>query len=246
MTDTVINMAGISIYGKGLLVVFCYLWGSYIFYKKAIESHFEGDSILDIIVLGAFWGFLFARLFFVIVNIGTFWNHWSRVFLLTNYPGLDRWGLLVGIVLALYRVSKKLKYRFVDLLDYITLGVIATNSLYWTGINLIRFSWLTVLLGILMFIGFVFFWYIETRYRLIGWYRAQKNSAKSGFVSGFGLAFLGLSFLLELFLYGNMKMSSLIWVLLMVVTGLILVYIRSGRVLSDDINSLKIWKKIKK
>lgn len=243
MSDTVINLGGVPVYMLGLLVTFCFLWGGFVFYKKSIEAHFDDEAILDMIVLGAFWGFLLSRLGFVLSHLTLFWGHWTRVFLLTNYPGLDRWGFLVGLFLGLYWLTRKMKYKFLDLLDLACLGVLSGMSLFWVGLSLVLFRWQHILIGSLLFFGFLLFWNLEKSYRLIGWYRAQRTSARSGFVSGFGLTFLGLLFGLEQVIYRSVSVRSVIWVTVMVVSGLLLVYIRSGRVLNEDINSLKIWKK---
>lgn len=246
MGETIINIGGVSVYTLGLLTSFCYLWGTYVFYKKAIEAHFENEAILDMIVLGAFWGFLGARISFVILNLPIFLGHWSRVFLLTNYPGLDRWGFFVGLILGIYWIARKQKYKLLDLLDLAVLGLLSGLSLFWAGLCLIVFRWSELVLGLVNLLALVLFWDLEKKYRLIGWYRAQKTSAKSGFVSGFGLCIVGLFYWLEMVMMRTMTGVGGIWVVMLIVLGLTIVYIRSGRVLKDDINSLKIWKKTKK
>ena len=243
MEDAIINLGGVPVYVLGLLATFCFLWGAFVFYKKSVEAHFEDEAILDMIVLGAFWGFILSRLGFILTHISMFLGHWSRVFLLNNYPGLDRWGFWTGLLLGLYFLSRRMKYKFLDLLDMACLGILSGMSLFWVGLSLVAFQWQFVLIGVLLFLGFLLFWSLEKKYRLIEWYRAQRTSARSGFVSGFSLAYLGLVFGVELIIYISVSVWPIVWMAIMVVTGLLLVYIRSGRVWSEDINSLKIWKK---
>lgn len=246
MIDYVFNIGGVSIYGLGILISFCYLWGAFVFYKKAIEEHFGEEPLLDIIVLSAFWGFIFGRIGYVLLHMDIFWKHFSRILLIFNYPGVDRWGALIGMILGALWVANKMKYKFVDLLDCLALGVLAGNSFFWVGISIIGFRWQFVVLGILYFLMYVVFWHLSKTYRLIDWYRAARTSARSGFVSGFSVFVLGAVFLLEVLMLSKLNLVVVLWSLLLIVLGLVMVYIRSGRVLKEDINSLKIWKKIKK
>lgn len=246
MIDYVFNIGGVSVYGLGILISFCYLWGSYVFYKKATEEHFGEESILDIIVLSAFWGFIFGRIGFVLLHMGVFWKHFSRILLIFNYPGVDRWGALIGMVLASLWIANKMKYKFLDLMDCFALGLLAGSSFFWVGISLIGFKWQFVVLGVVFFVSYLVFWQLSKTYRLIDWYRASRTSARSGFISGFSIFVLGVLFLLEVLLLSKLNLVTAIWSFVLIVLGLVMVYIRSGRVLKEDINSLKIWKKIKK
>src|SRR5258706_14280654 len=92
MDEAIIRLGNIAIYGFGLLAVFSFLWGSFVFYKKATESHFEDASIFDGVVLAAFWGFIGGRLFFVVFFMGSFWDHWSRIFFFNDFSGIYKWG----------------------------------------------------------------------------------------------------------------------------------------------------------
>lgn len=222
-------------YGFGLLGVFAFLWGSFIFYKKAVESHFEDFSILDSVVLSGFWCFIVGRLFFVFENIGSFWNNWSRIFLLNNYPGLSRWGILAGLAIGLWFAIRKLKAKFLDWFDLVSLGVNSGMSIIFAGMALFKFSWQYLLISLIYLIVFSYFWSIEDKYRTIDWYRNKKTSAKSGFISGFSIMIWGGLFLVENLLFGRVGLISGLWSLCLFVGGPVLVYIRSGRTIKDDI-----------
>jgi len=112
MNEAVIRINNIPIYGFGILAVFSFLWGSFVFFKRANESNFEDRLILDSVVLSAFWSFIVGRLFFSFVNLNVFWNHWPRLFLLTNYPGIDRFGVIAGVAVGLWLSLKKSKESF--------------------------------------------------------------------------------------------------------------------------------------
>ncbi|KKT53775.1 MAG: hypothetical protein UW48_C0024G0006 [Microgenomates group bacterium GW2011_GWC1_44_23] len=106
MNEAVLRVSNIYIYGFGLLAVLSFLWGSFVFYKKSQESHFEDFHILDSVVMSAFWAFIVGRLAFVALNMATFWNHFPRILLLSNYPGIDRWGVILGIALGVFISGK--------------------------------------------------------------------------------------------------------------------------------------------
>ncbi len=243
----IINISGVSLYTLGLVAVFCFLWGSFVYFKKAEETHLEQSTIFDIIVLSAFWSFIVGRLGFVLTNIGVFYNHWMRIFLLINFPGINRFGVILGVILGVMLLVKKKKGKFLDYFDLVTLGFFSGFSFFWLGICFISFRWQNLVLAVLYFLVFVWFWKLEKTYRLISWYRADKTFARSGFVSGLGIMVIGLGYILEKFLYRQVVIWDLLLTLVLLITGVALVYIRSGRILVDDINSLKPWnKKIKK
>ncbi len=236
-------VSGISVYTLGLVAVFCFLWGSFVFYKKTEESHFEQEAVLDTIVLSAFWAFIVGRLGFVLFNMADFYKHWTRIFLLVNYPGMNRWGILLGLVLGVLLLVRKKKGKYLDYLDLATLGYFSGVAFFWLGINFISFYYQNIVIALFNFGVFLWFWKLEKTYRLISWYRASKSFAKSGFVSGFGLLAMGFGYLLERALYRQIVLTDILLSLGLLICGVALVYIRSGRILVDDINLLKPWNK---
>lgn len=206
-----------------------------------MESHFEDDMVLDLIVLSAFWAFIFGRIGFGITHFSVFVGHWMRIFLLINFPGVERWGALIGILCACLYWLRKKKGKYFDYLDLVTLGYFSGVVYFWLGINFINFYWQNMVLAVINFLAFVLFWKLEKTYRLISWYRSNKSFAKSGFVSGFGLSAIGLLYFLETVLFRQMGSLSTIWSICLLILGLLIVYIRSGRTLADDIKTLKSW-----
>jgi len=235
MNEAVLRINDIPIYGFGLLAVFSFLWGSFVFYKKSSESNFEDKIIFDSVVLSAFWGFIVGRLAFSILNYQVFLGHWSRLFLLTNYPGLDRFGVIAGIALGLWLCLRKNKEKFLDWFDLVILGISAGTSVFFSGLAMIIFMWQFIVLALLYFLVFLYFWNIEGKYRTLDWYRNNKTSAKSGFITGFSIISWAVLFLAEKLLTMSFVWQAGVWVGLLFVGGLILVYIRSGRTATDDI-----------
>lgn len=229
MNEAIFRINDIPIYSFGLLAVFSFLWGSFVFYKKGIESHFEDKVIFDSVVLSAFWGFIVGRLAFAILNYQVFFGHWSRLFLLTNYPGLDRFGVIIGIALGLWLCLRKNKEKFLDWFDLVVLGVSAGMSVFFAGLAVIAFRWQFIVLAFLYFVFFILFWNIEGKYRTFGWYRKKKTSARSGFITGLSIASWGALFLVEKLLLTSFVWQIGLWACVLIVGGLFLVYIRSGK-----------------
>ena len=244
MNEAIIRINNIPVYGFGLLAVIAYLWGSFIFFKKANESHFENRSILDSVVLSAFWGFIIGRIVFAILNIGMFWNHLPRLFLLTNYPGLDRFGVILGIAFGLWLCLRKIKVKFMDWFDLTTLGISAGTAIFLAGLAILAFMWQYIVLALIYLLVFIYFWNVEERYRTFAWYRNNKTSARSGFVAGFSISLWGLLFLVEKIMTVSYYWPIGLWSGILFVGGLVLVYIRSGRTITEDLkNILKNGKK---
>lgn len=235
MNEAILRINNISIYGFGLLAVLSFLWGSFVFFKKANESNFEDKLILDSVVLSAFWGFILGRIAYSILNLATFWNHWSRLFLLTNYPGLNQFGVIAGLAVGLWLCIRKTKEKFLDWFDILILGIFSGSSIYYAGLAIMVFMWQFVVMSVLFLLTFVYFWNIEKRYRTFDWYRNKKTSAKSGFIVGFSLSMMGLYYLLDRLILNNYSWKAGLWCGMLFVGGLILVYIRSGRTINDDL-----------
>jgi hypothetical protein len=238
MNEAIIRINNIPIYGFGILAVLSFLWASFVFYKKSTESHLEDRVILDSVVLSAFWGFIVGRVAFAALNMGLYWNHWSRLFLLTNYPGLDRFGVIVGMGLGLWLCLRKIKGRFLDWFDLMALGISAGSAIFLAGLAILAFMWQFIALAVLYLLVFIYFWNIEARYRTFGWYRNKKTSAKSGLITGFSISLWGILFLAEKLLTASFVWPMGVWGGMMFVGGIVLVYIRSGRTVSEDLKTI--------
>ena len=244
MNDAVLKINSVTIYGFSVVLAVSFLWGAFVMHKKAIEAHFDDFMVLDMVVLGGFWSFVFGRLSFVLLNPGVFWNNWSRVLFLKNYPGLDHWGLLVGLVLVTRLVTKKSEHKFFDWMDLISLGVIGSMSIFFAGMTLLTFSWQIMVLSVVSLLVFIYLWKAEREYRKYDWYKKRKTEARSGFLTGTSLAYYGLVAVAV----GLITVPRTFWVIagnaILFVAGIVLVYIRSGRQLQEDLKF--IFKNAKK
>lgn len=238
MNEAIIRVGGFQMQVFGLLAVLSFLWGSFVFYKKALRSHFEDFHILDVVVMSAFWAFIAGRLIFVALNPAEFWGHFPRLFLLTNYPGLDRWGVILGIAGGVFFLTKRIKARFWDWFDLVCLGVLSGGAVFEAGLFFMSHLRVYLVQAVVYLLVFSWFWLVEDKYRTYGWYRGKRTSSRSGLISGLSLSFWGASFLGEKIGLGEWGLWSLVWGVIVLVGGLVLVYIRSGRTASEDIKNI--------
>ncbi len=241
----VVNISGVNIYTLGLFSVIAFLWGSYVFYKKGLSTHFEENSILDVVVVCGFWSFILGRLVYVLENLPIFFKHWSRVFLMADFPGVSRWGVLIGFVLGAMLVIRKKKGKYFDYFDLLALAYFGGMQIFLSLMLLSAFTWQRLALAILHFIFYLIFWRMEEAYRHFAWYRGSKTFARTGLVAGFSISAIGLLYFVELVINKTLWPSQLILGAVLSVLGLVLVYSRSGRILVDDLSVLKIWNKRK-
>ena len=138
---------------------------------------------------------------------------------------------MIGLWLCLRRV----KGKFLDWFDYLSLGISSAVAVFYAGLAVIGFMWQLPVLSVLYLGGFIYFWNVEKKYRTYEWYRYKKTSARSGFIGGFSIALWGLLFGVEKILIDGLSWQYGLWSGILFVGGLILVYIRSGRTVADDI-----------
>lgn len=238
MENTLIRFDSLVIYSFSLVMVLAYLWGSFVFYKKALEARFEETLVLDAIVMSAFWSVILGRILFVLFNYSGFDGHLMRIFFLKDYPGLSLWGVLLGIALANWILVKGFKLKFIDWFDLMILGLVGGLPVFLAGLTILVFKWQYLVMAVVAALVFGFFWKAEDEYRMYSWYRGKKTHAKSGLISGFGLVFFGLvGIVMEAM--GSRTLREILMNSFLIVGGLVMVYIRSGRMLSEDIKTIK-------
>jgi len=236
--EGVLKLNSVTIYLYSLLLAISFLWGSFVAYKKAIESHFEEVRILDTVVLSGFWSFVFGRVMYVLLNPGTFWGNWPRVFFLRNYPGLSHWGLLLGIFLAVWLATRKQKGQVFDLLDLAGLGLTGGMVIYFAGL-VFSGSVFAVGAAVASLVVFSLLWKGEQEYRTYEWYKNKKTQARSGFITGVALSYYGLAHFAWQMASPDRKLVGIMADLLLFAGGWVIVYSRSGRSLSDDLKLIK-------
>lgn len=235
MGDVVVRINVFTIYGYSLVLALSFLWGAFIFYKKANEAHFDDLAVLDTVVLSGFWSLVFGRIVFVFLHLGTFWNNLARVLFLRNYPGLDHWGLLLGLLTVIWYMARKSSRKFFDWMDLVAMSVVSAMGIFFAGLTILNFTWQTGVISIVSALMFIYLWRAERSYRIYNWYKNRRTEARPGYLTGVSLSFYGLIGMVMSYI----SVPRLLWAIivngLLFVSGFVLVYIRSGRVLSDDL-----------
>ncbi len=225
----------VNLYILSLVLTLSFLWGGFVFFKRSIEEHFDETQVLDVVVLSGFFSLIVGRIIYFIEHLNMFWGNLFRVIFLKTYPGISPWGVLAGIVIAIYLVLGKERKKIVDLLDHAMVGVVSGIAVLLSGWGVITKNWVLLVLAGLAFIFFIVLWKMEGEYRTFEWYRYKKNQAKSGLIAGFGLSFYAAMVLATGLLSKSLSVLDAVISLGVFVGGFVLLYIRSGRVFGDDI-----------
>lgn len=252
----IMNIFGIvRMYSFGVFLFIAFISGLFVFWRKGREEHYDEGLLLDGAITASFWAFIGARAGFIMMNWASFGFDPMKWFSLFAYPGfIGIFGILAGGV-ALILFSRKQKWDTYEILDFATLGlslglVFLCLGLFFNGSGFGNATTLPVGMqfpGVfdrrhpvqvyemaLFLIVFIVLMKLELEYRTFLWYRAKKRSAQSGFLFSCFLAAYGvISLCLLLFRPAQfvfLKLSMDIFVFsLIIVVGIGILYIRSGR-----------------
>lgn len=265
MLPVILKVGRVEISSMGLMLVIGVLLGLFVAWKKAKESHVEDKFFLDIAFMSLFWGLVGARVGYILTHFGEFGFSLLKWLWLSNYVGLCWWGgLIAGVGYLWWRLRESEEDVFLWL-DYVSLGVAAAlpwgflaaflNGSYlgaetqgWWGVNFPGYEMKLVPVQLIMLvISSVFFWWwwrMEGEYRTLSWYRAGRVAARTGFLWFGWLVFLGLSFSVASLFRGEQTQVfgvalDIIMGLLLLSTGVMGIYQRSGRRFWEDISRLK-------
>lgn len=225
------------IYSFGIFLFLALLLGIFASWKKAEENHIDDKLFFDIILEGLIWGLVSARLVYVGLNFNSFGLNIVKWLWMTHYAGLSFWGGLIGLTMVIVIRVKSLNQDIYKWLDLISLGL--TFGLFWGKLGELAATtnqiWRYLpLVEALFYLG-LFSWlmWLEHEYRTIGWYRAGKSSAQTGFLWFWFLLWLGVENLINNWMVGG----------IILVIGVVGLYRRSGRSLATDWAKIFRWKK---
>lgn len=270
MLPTLFSIGPITVYSYGLFLAIGFLAATYVIWKKALEANFEEEEIFDAVFLVTTAGLVGARLYYIFLHWPAFKFNFTKWFLVTRYPGLAVHGALLLGFLALYRLSKRRKWSFWTVADFSVLGLTIGQVIGRIGCFLNGCCWgvpTNLLLGIKFpgslyrrhptqlyeaFLLIFVFWLLNRvyqRYRFFSWYKGKKDEAQPGLTMSLYLIFYGLArFLIEFLrddsVYWGRFKSAQILSLSIILFGVVLGYLRSGRELREDWQGLT--EKIKK
>jgi hypothetical protein len=245
MNEILVNIGRLSVYTLSLFTVIGYFWYSFVLYKKGLEFRYSGETLLDLAILSGVFGWIGARIGYVLSNLGIFKINWLRIILLSEYPGYNYLGLVVGLILAVLLLSRREEIKFFEGLDLMGLGLSGASSFERLGrvfsgrVNLVLGLPIELLQALAFLLIFVWLWRLEKDYRTFDWYRFRKTQARPGFIFG---AYLFLTDLLVLTssIWPTVSLYGLILGGAGLIGGVVVIYSQSGRSLAHDVKLLPI------
>ena len=249
MFPLLFSIGPINFYSLGLFLAIGFFLSSFFIWRRLRELGIDEEKVIDLVIMAALLGLIFARIFFVGQNISLLGFSLSHWLLIGRYPGLSFWGGMVGIFLALLWFSRRQSLNFWQLADEFSYGLMpllilaqigaffdgsgfgrpttAPWGVYITG-SLLKCYPLPLVMSIGFFAIWIFLLRIERDWRTWRWYKSKAY----GLVT---LSFCLLGMLVN-FLVAFWRDSLLYWYWLEISLSFILVglfggmiYLRSGR-----------------
>lgn len=269
MLPVIFRLGPFTLYSFGLLLCLGFVLGLFVVWKKTREEHYDETEVFDVLLLACFWALVGARAIYLVLHASQYgWNviDWFNIF---GKPGFSFLGGLVGGFLSLWKETRKRKWDFYELLDFIVIGISLAMTFGWLGsfLNGSSFGLPTESIFGVRFVGMfdkrhpvqlyaallyaLFFFYllwVESRFRTFDWYRAGKSGVKSGFLLFNFIWFLGISSIVitwfspPVFVFWHIVFDWYLWGM-MVLLGVIGLYSRSGRELSKEFGGLSLTKR---
>jgi prolipoprotein diacylglyceryltransferase len=239
--------------------VFLFLAGFFAlftFWKKIKDNGLFNEYVsFDWFLSGAFFGFLFGRIVYILINFEIFHFDFVKMIRFFSYPGINIFIYLIFFAIFLFRFVIKTKLDRFEILDFWSPAASISLSLYYLGMflsgsmigkktnfifgvqlnNQVAKTHPTALyFSLFYFFLFLFLNFLESRYRHFIWYRNKKQTAKTGFLFIISIILTSLfSLLMLLFWQGEFAINSFVldWFLypLLFFYGIFLLMLRSNR-----------------
>lgn len=225
-------------------MVLSFLWFGFIVYRKGLEARYHEESVLDLIVLSGVSSLVGGRIMYVLFNWDIFKESMVRIFMIVAYPGYHLLGVIAGLFLSVWLMSRREETKFFESLDIVILGLVAGSPFERIGRVIIgeTRSWMNFPIELaqscLFLACFVWLWKAESEYRTFGWYKNRQTVAKSGFITGMGICLLGLVLVVTGW-WGMMYVPQIVLGACLSLAGGMWVYYRSGRSFGGGVKLLK-------
>jgi len=255
MFPVLFSIGSVTIKTIGVFLFLAFFTSSFIFWRKGREEHYEILELFDGFILSSFFGLVAARVFHILLNIGNFGFDIFKWFNLYENPGSN---LMIGVVVAsfyLHQFAVKKKWDLFEVLDFwvtsISLGLsINFLGLFFEGVGYgysTNMPWGVVFPQLIdphhpvqlytaLFYLLLYFYLsrVEYSYRTFAWYRHGKKTAQTGFLTSTFLILIAtfnffVSFLRPASIIFYDLNVDLVISLVIFISGLFLLYARSGR-----------------
>lgn len=251
MYPVLFHLGPFTISSFGFFLSLAVLAAVFTAWRLAKAYDLDEEKVIDLAIFTFLGGLIFARIFFVIINWSYFgFDNFYKIFLINLYPGLSFWGGFLGGLFTLWFLCKRFKLAFWQVADFAAVSFLLGLALsdigcFLGGCYLGAPSNSFLAMPVVGVIGkrlpvslfeslILFFIFFRLFGQVIKFHVAGKILALS-------LIYLGLiRFALQFFRAGqggeNLISSLLSFGLL--VSGMIIFYLRSKRNMIEDLKNL--------
>ncbi len=129
MFPTLYSAGSITVSSFGFFLSLAFLFSIFLVWRLARAWDLNEEKILDLCLLTFFGTLLGARVLFVLLHLNLFADNllgsFTKIVLLTKYPGLEFWGGILGGSLTLYFFAKRMrKIDFWQVADLAVVGLL--------------------------------------------------------------------------------------------------------------------------
>lgn len=265
MFPILIALGPLTIKTISLFYALAFLASGFIFWRRGREEHYKEDVLFDGFLLSIVAAVMFSRFGYILFHFDIFGFSVLKWVDFLTYPGMSGVFALIAAGAYLYRFAGKQKWDNFEILDFwapamtlglaiISLGMFFDGGGYGNATNLpigVTFPNLVephhpIQLYLLIFylLLFVYLSWAEYHYRTFEWYRSSKKTAQTGYLTSVFVIAVGLiNFVLSFFRPPTLVFYSvnidLLISLLAFIAGVVMLYVRSGRVLPFSEGSRK-------
>ncbi len=132
MKPVILTALGQPVSSFGFFLLLSLFAGAYFIWRIIRSYELDEEQVLDLLLLTFAGGLVGARAYFILSN-PSFFDDFSKIFLINKYPGLSFWGALLGGLLTLKLFSLRFKLNFFQLADIAVVGLFAGMALTSVG-----------------------------------------------------------------------------------------------------------------
>ncbi|KPJ70775.1 hypothetical protein AMJ51_00980 [Microgenomates bacterium DG_75] len=249
MLPLLFSIGPLNFYSLAIFLALGFFLSAFFIWRRLRDLGLEEERVIDLILLAAFSGLVFSRIFFIVQNLSFLGFNPLHWVLINRYPGLSFWGAIGGIILVVYLFSRRQNQDFWQLIDEFVYSLMPLLILVQIGAffdgagfgkpttmpwgiyvvgSLLKRQPLPLVMAMGFFILWLFMLRIERQWRTWNWYKSKSHGL---IVLSFGFLAMILNFFVAFWrdnlLYWYWLEISLSLVLAVSFLGII--YLRSGR-----------------
>lgn len=197
-----------------VFIVLGLVLAAFTYWRRGAEEHFDELQFFDGFLQSIVVGVVVARLSYVLLNFDQFTTSWFTWANPVAAPGFLLLPGMVGAGWRVYQHARSKKWDAFQVLDFWIVSALFGLAFFELG-NLVQGSGFGIevssnfgvrvateggkellpaplILAWLLFLSVVYLYWVEYRYRTIGWYRGTLQSAQAGFVLASSMIVVGI------------------------------------------------------